>query len=1134
MVWWDRFSRNMFDYGIMNNSATNKYAPFGTNYTPNVRMKIVGGKHVYVLENASSEDESPRKLSRKESPKLSETTSTHTPPVVAPPVQKDTQSDEIKPPPARRVVSEQSLAVDVPKLKLAAKEQSDEPDITSPRKPVYSSAQPIFYSVKTPRSDYANSHRHDYTGTKLHNGILNQNSVLPPISTFSPTYQPMSEVLRQENGDGSEAVCHGPNRAYTPSISDQIPDETDLYHLLPRDRYLPKEPIVLNKGEELRLAELIHRELHRIDRQKLKDIYIDLTHGDGRLTGFVPFENLSMAFTKNQVYVNPRLLRLLGSMFLNPKERSSINYEKVLSYIDGGLKYSNPMAYRQEGNSPGTNRSRNGNQKPLPPYAWDANPNHPPRPEGLLHQGHGYYKVDPPYGQHTSSPLPPIRDREDAKLRRAVESQLVNNMNFDIEHLRQAVIEADRYCRGTLSAQQMKDISWMCGLPLQENILDRIINRCDHKGLGQYVWQQFLDYIEKVTPTRTGMFIPTSKRPLEYAIERPTPGPNWPLPEGVAPLHSHRGREIKVPREEPKKAKSVSPPLPTPPAPPAQPFAPPIDIGRQKRIDELEHQLKQLESGYTELKKNVSNERKANNEKREQIRQQMIDSLETQIGDLDTKYQDLKKEQKQKLAANQVKKQHDLQEQAISSLESQIHNIEAKHEKLKNERDQNEALGQLNEHDFAHKQLIEKLEAQLHTLNNRYQDLSNSRELEEELMFTISPREKNQAIADLETQIRDLDSKYKDMKSDLVNANSMGYAKQQEDTYIISARNLEQHVNQLEEQYESLKNDQKRQKEKEQQRQAESLHQQTVQKIENQLKSLHSKYEGLKKKGKRKKKLGQSENHKRMVRGIEDQIEILELKYEDLKREKIHQENLDEIRAEESYHPIYSTLESHLIDLQSKYQDTKKRLLHTQRYGPDQNIDPLENIPWFQRFVRLADALYKNDVDNCGYLKTDEVRWLTDEYNDVYSLHIPNEMIQEAMQRTRRDNMIDIAQYVDILGMNAKEYFERFRGTPVDLIPVDLVQIQSEPTPPRPQPPVVKPMPQPPPIPQPRPSKPPQRPPPIFERTHSASQWSTEYRQSYVKRVGERPEMVTPREHGNPLKFHWTDHEEREGNILPG
>ncbi|XP_074641559.1 uncharacterized protein LOC141899262 isoform X8 [Tubulanus polymorphus] len=970
-----RFSRNMFDYGIMNNSATNKYAPFGTNYTPNVRMKIVGGKHVYVLENASSEDESPRKLSRKESPKLSETTSTHTPPVVAPPVQKDTQSDEIKPPPARRVVSEQSLAVDVPKLKLAAKEQSDEPDITSPRKPVYSSAQPIFYSVKTPRSDYANSHRHDYTGTKLHNGILNQNSVLPPISTFSPTYQPMSEVLRQENGDGSEAVCHGPNRAYTPSISDQIPDETDLYHLLPRDRYLPKEPIVLNKGEELRLAELIHRELHRIDRQKLKDIYIDLTHGDGRLTGFVPFENLSMAFTKNQVYVNPRLLRLLGSMFLNPKERSSINYEKVLSYIDGGLKYSNPMAYRQEGNSPGTNRSRNGNQKPLPPYAWDANPNHPPRPEGLLHQGHGYYKVDPPYGQHTSSPLPPIRDREDAKLRRAVESQLVNNMNFDIEHLRQAVIEADRYCRGTLSAQQMKDISWMCGLPLQENILDRIINRCDHKGLGQYVWQQFLDYIEKVTPTRTGMFIPTSKRPLEYAIERPTPGPNWPLPEGVAPLHSHRGREIKVPREEPKKAKSVSPPLPTPPAPPAQPFAPPIDIGRQKRIDELEHQLKQLESGYTELKKNVSNERKANNEKREQIRQQMIDSLETQIGDLDTKYQDLKKEQKQKLAANQVKKQHDLQEQAISSLESQIHNIEAKHEKLKNERDQNEALGQLNEHDFAHKQLIEKLEAQLHTLNNRYQDLSNSRELEEELMFTISPREKNQAIADLETQIRDLDSKYK---------------------------------------------------------------------------------------------------------------------------------------------------------------DTKKRLLHTQRYGPDQNIDPLENIPWFQRFVRLADALYKNDVDNCGYLKTDEVRWLTDEYNDVYSLHIPNEMIQEAMQRTRRDNMIDIAQYVDILGMNAKEYFERFRGTPVDLIPVDLVQIQSEPTPPRPQPPVVKPMPQPPPIPQPRPSKPPQRPPPIFERTHSASQWSTEYRQSYVKRVGERPEMVTPREHGNPLKFHWTDHEEREGNILPG
>ena len=44
-------------------------------------------------------------------------------------------------------------------------------------------------------------------------------------------------------------------------------------------------------------------------------------------------------------------------------------------------------------------------------------------------------------------------------------------------------------------------------------------------------WQHFLEFIERVLPAHTGLKIPPSKRPLEYAIQYPEPGLNWPKHE---------------------------------------------------------------------------------------------------------------------------------------------------------------------------------------------------------------------------------------------------------------------------------------------------------------------------------------------------------------------------------------------------------------------------------------------------------------------------------------------------------------------------------------------------------------------------------------------------------------------------
>ena len=61
-------------------------------------------------------------------------------------------------------------------------------------------------------------------------------------------------------------------------------------------------------------------------------------------------------------------------------------------------------------------------------------------------------------------------------------------------------------------------------------------------------------------------------------------------------------------------------------------------------------------------------------------------------------------------------------------------------------------------------------------------------------------------------------------------------------------------------------------------------------------------------------------------------------------------------------------------------QDLKDKMLHEQKYGPS-GQDPPRKAPaelvnldsektWFDRYLKLVDGLYKNDVDHNGELLT--------------------------------------------------------------------------------------------------------------------------------------------------------------------
>ena len=57
-----------------------------------------------------------------------------------------------------------------------------------------------------------------------------------------------------------------------------------------------------------------------------------------------------------------------------------------------------------------------------------------------------------------------------------------------------------------------------------------------------------------------------------------------------------------------------------------------------------------------------------------------------------------------------------------------------------------------------------------------------------------------------------------------------------------------------------------------------------------------------------------------------------------------------------------------LIKVLNFFQKNKEQLLRKQNYGPsdyERSMSPM-NDGWFTRFMKLADALYKNDVDHNG------------------------------------------------------------------------------------------------------------------------------------------------------------------------
>ncbi|ESO92595.1 hypothetical protein LOTGIDRAFT_233043 [Lottia gigantea] len=366
----------------------------------------------------------------------------------------------------------------------------------------------------------------------------------------------------------------------TPPGNRFIDIKEELIRGLPRGEFLPERPIRLDDDEEWQLLKVIGEELEGEDPMKLRHVYIHITkNGDKSMSGYCPYKYLVYALQDMKVNLSSDSIRIVAGQFIDPdKEPGRVNYEKFLSFIGTALK--------NFGRSP-----RAGRYSPIDFKMIGEKPE--------------YYE---------SRPATPItermehifNDRDVTKLLHMTEQQLkADEYEINFERLIADFQYHDREVRETLSYNQIKDICRDFRIPLTESLLQQILSRCqDLNKDGQYNWIKFVYFLERVQPSKTGLYIPRSKKPLEYAKQVPHPTTEWPKAKSPPPHTPLWRKEEHLKRSQDMKPLSNSYDREEPTQYQPQPPQERREVIPHAEIDRMDKELKELEKNYEVMKRN--------------------------------------------------------------------------------------------------------------------------------------------------------------------------------------------------------------------------------------------------------------------------------------------------------------------------------------------------------------------------------------------------------------------------------------------------------------------------------------------------------------------------------------------------
>ncbi|CAF0878807.1 unnamed protein product [Adineta steineri] len=289
-------------------AAIPTYAPFGTEYTPDQKVKIVGGRQITMSDsNAHNFNYTNGSLTKQFDPDLAPTKSI-----------------------------QHVHAIDQAQWPQQNRQRFD----------------------TTYRTEYINRIRHPNEATRpvrQQKSSLNNFFVLPPIASQTTRTDGQQQQQQQPYVDqevpSNQMMSNG-----IPPINFYGQQQGMMNNV---DTYLPEEPVLLTDYEEQRLSEQIRTQLGNptiIDRLKL--FYEELAKYDPNVTNFVHYSNIQLVASQLGLNLDEDTLRFAMCKFVSPNQgRGYVNYEDLIRYFGKCLSaiYPNQYGLQQNLNTTNTN-----------------------------------------------------------------------------------------------------------------------------------------------------------------------------------------------------------------------------------------------------------------------------------------------------------------------------------------------------------------------------------------------------------------------------------------------------------------------------------------------------------------------------------------------------------------------------------------------------------------------------------------------------------------------------------------------------------------------------------------------------------------------------------------------------------
>ncbi|XP_060065324.1 uncharacterized protein LOC132545645 [Ylistrum balloti] len=248
---------------------------------------------------------------------------------------------------------------------------------------------------------------------------------------------------------------------------------------------LPQRPIELTQVEEEKLGHIVSVELDGIPRKRLDKVHADAITSDWAQNGTCALVAMKKALESNQIRLDPDTVRLVAAKFVDRNQNGWIFYRDFIRYLKKFLPKEPQSSFEQQ--------LQSRTNSPMD----DLNPQ--------IHRTFG-------------------------KTLQIAKQQLADEkIRINMSAIRKDFESRDKPYRGRLSEHEILDVLRNNKVNLPSDVFKDLLymkRRRPHDG--QFDWEAFLGVLEMIQPDATGLDIPRSKRPLEYAKPTLETFESWP------------------------------------------------------------------------------------------------------------------------------------------------------------------------------------------------------------------------------------------------------------------------------------------------------------------------------------------------------------------------------------------------------------------------------------------------------------------------------------------------------------------------------------------------------------------------------------------------------------------------------